>query len=302
MLSSEEITSRLAKYLLQVSEGERVQSVRQFARANHTSVGTVSNALTSIEESGAIKIDRRGHLGSFVEARSIGKLWAIAEREPMVIAFPLIAHPRLEGLATGLKKQLSEAGIDVYLIFVRGSLTRVKALHENKCHVAVMSDFAATKLLTSAEEILLRFPAQSYVACHEVFYRSQPPPPGQPLRVAVDRDSYDVAGLTEFEFMGQAVEFKTITFMQLPRLLKSNYVDAGIWSIDDMLPHLDGQIRHRPLSQNVIDLVGDQDTSAALMGRTKSESVRAVVEATLKIDAILEIQQKVMNGEMVPEY
>jgi DNA-binding transcriptional regulator YhcF (GntR family) len=51
-LSSEEITSRLARYLLQVREGERLESVRQFARLNHTSVGTVSNALTSIEDRG----------------------------------------------------------------------------------------------------------------------------------------------------------------------------------------------------------------------------------------------------------
>jgi len=142
-MGSEAMVSRLAQYLLGVKDGERLGTVRQIARANHTSVGTVSNALSIIEDSRAIKIDRRGQLGAFVETRSIGALWAMAEREPMVISFPLIAHPRLEGLATGLKKQLVAAGIDVYLIFIRGSRTRLKALRENKCHIAVMSDFAA---------------------------------------------------------------------------------------------------------------------------------------------------------------
>ncbi len=302
MLSGEEIVSRLARYLLRVKEGERLQSVREFARANHTSVGSVSNALSSIESSGAVKIDRRGHLGSFIEARSIGQLWTIAEREPMVISFPLIANSRLEGFATGLKKQLKERDLDVYFIYIRGSRTRMKALRENKCHIAVMSNFAAAKLCSDKEVILGSFPAESYVARHEVFYRPDQPAVGRPLRVSVDRDSWDIEGLTELEFSDPGVEFKPVTFMQLPRLLKNDLVDAGIWSIDDMLPHLNGQILHRPLSDRVTQLVGNTDTSAALVGRKKDESVRSVIEATLEIEAILDIQQKVMNGEIVPEY
>lgn len=301
-MGSEEIVSRLAKYLLGVREGERLGTVRQIARANHTSVGTVSNALSAIEDSGALRISRRGHLGSYVETRSIGELWRLAEQEPMVISFPLIVHPGLEGLATGLKRQISEAGIDVYLIFIRGSRTRLKSLRENKCHVAVMSSFAAAKLCTAEEQILLSLPAETYVTRHEVFYRPDQPPAGSPLRVAIDRDSFDVQGLTELEFMGQDVEFKPVTFMQLPRLLRGGYVDAGIWSIDDMRPHLDDNILHRPLSDEVTRFVGDGDTSAALVARSEKRSVRAVIEAVLNIDALLEIQRKVVDGEMVPEY
>ena len=301
-MGSEAMVSRLARYLLGVKEGERLGTVRQIAKSSHTSVGTVSNALSIIESTGAIKIDRRGHLGSFVAARSIGALWAIAEREPMVISFPLIAHPRLEGLATGLKKQLVMAGIDVYLIFIRGSRTRLKSLRENKCHIAVMSDFAASGLCGPTEQIILRFPAESFVACHEVFYRPDQPPPESPLRIAIDQDSFDIMGLSELEFNRPQAEFRPVTYMQLPRVLRNDYADIGIWSIDDMHPYLDERIHHRPLSQEVIQLVGDRDTSAALVTRSESESVQSVAEAVLRIDAILEIQQKVMAGEIVPEY
>jgi len=220
----------------------------------------------------------------------------------MVISFPLIAHSRLEGLATGLKKQLVAAGIDVYLIFIRGSRTRLKALRENKCHIAVMSDFAASGLCGPTEQVVLRFPAESFVARHEVFFRPTQPAPGSPVRIAIDQDSFDIAALSELEFDGQKVEFRPVTFMQLPRLLKSDYVDAGIWSIDDMLSHLDNRILHRPLSQDVIQVVEDRDTSASLVASSEDNSVRFVAEAVLKIDAILEIQQKVMAGEIVPEY
>jgi hypothetical protein len=301
-MNSEELVAHLANYMLNARESDRLPTVRQIARLNHTSVGAVSNALTALEESGAVQIERRGHLGSFVGQRSIGKLWAVAEQEPMVISFPLIAHSRLEGLATALKKQLLEAGIDVYLIFIRGSRTRIKALRENKCHIAVMSSFAAAELCGKTEQILSTLPPESYVSRHEVFYRPNQPEPGSPLRVAIDRDSFDIEGLSELEFEGQAVEFKPVTFMQLPRLLKNDYVDAGIWSIDDMRPHLDERILHRPLSEKAAALIGEGNTSAALVARSGSSSVRAVIESTLDIRVIVQIQQMVMDGEMVPEY
>lgn len=302
MLSNEEIVARLAKYLLQVNQGERLESVRQLAQANKTSIGTISNALSTIEDSGAAKFDRRGHMGTFIVERSIGELWTMAEHEPMVISFPLIAHARLEGLATALKQQISETGIDVYLIFIRGSKTRMKALRENKCHIAVMSCFAAEQLCTAKEKIICEFPAETFVARHEVFYRPQRTNAEKPLRVAIDRDSFDVKGLTELEFADQEVEFKPVTFMQLPRLLRNDYVDAGIWSIDDMRVHLDDRILHRPLSNHINELVGDKNTSAALVTASKNESVQAVIRSTLRTDTILEIQRKVMDGEMVPEY
>jgi hypothetical protein len=304
MQNGEDIVARFARYLLQLREGERMQSVRDFARTHSASVGTISNALAQIEGSGAVTLERRGHLGSFVTARSLGALWGLAEGEPLVLSFPLIAHPRLEGLATSLKKHLSAAGIDVYLMFIRGSRTRMKALREGRCHIAVMSQFAAEALCTADEQIALALPAESYVGRHAVFYRpgSSTEGVGRPLRVAVDRDSFDVEGLTKLEFADQYVEYKPVTFSQLPRLLKGDYVDAGIWSMDDMSPHIGAQIAHRPLSPQVTTQVRDGDTSAALVIRRENTSVRAVTAALLDPATVLDLQRRVMDGEMVPEY
>jgi hypothetical protein len=304
MLNSEDIIARFARYLLQLREGERMQSVRDFARKHEASIGTISNALAEIESRGGVTLERRGHLGSFVIARSLGVLWELAEAEPLVLSFPLIAHPRLEGLATSLKKHLSAVGIDVYLMFIRGSRTRMKALREGRCHIAVMSQFAAEGLCTMDEHLALTLPAESYVGRHAVFSRpkSNPTEGERPLRVAIDRDSFDVEGLTKLEFADQYVEYKPVTFSQLPRLLKGDYVDVGIWSMDDMGPHIGEQITHRPLSPQVMAQVRDSDTSAALVIRSDNSSVRVVSEALLELTTVLELQRRVMDGEMVPEY
>lgn len=302
MSNNDEIVSQLARYLLKVNQGERLQSVRAIATAYGASVGTISNALTSIEEAGAVRIDRRGHTGSFILERNLGLLWSLAEREPIVIAFPLLSNTRLEGLATALKHQISEVGIDVYMIFVRGSRTRMKLLRENKCHIAVLSEFAAMKLSTATEQVILQLPAHSYVELHKVFCRVDMPAPGKPLRVAIDPDSLDIQALTQLEFEGQNVEFYQATFMQLPRLLKNGTVDAGVWSIDDMVPHLDNHIWHRPLSEHVVDAVGYGDTSATLLVQASNESIHALTQAVLSNEAIIEIQRGVMAGEIVPTY
>jgi DNA-binding transcriptional regulator YhcF (GntR family) len=301
--TGEDLEASLARYLLQVKEGERLITVREIAKLSGTSIGAVSTAISSLEDAGAVKIDRRGHLGSFVENRSVGTLWSIAEKEPMVISFPLIANTRMEGLATGLKKLISRIGIDVYLSNIRGSRTRVQALRENKCHVAVMSEFAANALAGESEQILLRLPPGSYVSSHRVFYRPDTLEQNRPLRVTTDYSSFDIEGLTELEFKDIEKELVTAPFVQLHRILKQNHADVGIWSIDDMQPHLaDGSILHRPLSDEVREQVKDADTSAALVVRADSDSVKAVIEAAIDVDEVLEIQRKVLSGDLVPEY
>jgi hypothetical protein len=165
-----------------------------------------------------------------------------------------------------------------------------------------MSVLAAEELSAVADHLTLRLPGQSFLEAHAVFYRPDVSLDSHPLRVAIDRDSVDVETITELEFAGQNVTFKPVTFMQLPRLLLGNYVDAGIWSIDDMRPHLSDQILHRPLSDRVIEHVGDRDTAAGLVARVDNASIRAVIERVMQPEALLDIQQQVMSGALVPEY
>ena len=300
VLESAEVIALLAKHLLQLKEGDRLESVRELGNNYQVSVGTISKALTQLESSGAITIEKRGHLGSFVGSRSLGRLWNFAEQEPLVVSFPLIAHSRLEGLATSLKKVLSAIGLDLYLMFIRGSRTRVKALREKKCHVAIMSTLAAEQLCTAKEVVSLKLPPQSFVESHAVFYRTDAQQ--GPRRIAIDYDSIDIETLTELEYKGSNVEFISVNYMQLPYLLKNNLVDAGIWSRDDMNHHLSDMVAYRPLRNAVQKQIQGADTSATIITRKSDNSVHAIVDAVLKVDAVLDIQMQVRQGIVVPEY
>jgi hypothetical protein len=293
---------RLAEYLIQMKEGDQLPSTRQMAAYNHMSVGSVSTAMNALQEMGAVKIQNHGHQGSEVVGLSLNRLWNLVEQGPLVISLTLMMHTHFEGLATGVKQSLEKAGFETYFIFIRGSRTRLKALHDNRCHVTMMSGLAAEELCGQEHEVLLQLPPGSWISDYGVYYRIASIDAGRPVRVAVDKDSYDQRRLSELEFSGQDVEFHWMPFIQIPRLLRSGDVDATVWTVDQAETYLSPGIQLRPLSERVKAEVGAKSTSATFVGRKGSHTVRAVLQAAIDPSQVMEIQRKIISGEMIPEY
>ena len=300
--SIQDLQVRLAEYLIQFEEGNQLPSVRELAATTRMSIGSVSTALNSLQEMGAATIQKRGHMGSLVLSLSRSKLWGVIEKGPMVIGMTLPMHSRFEGLATGLKRSLDRAGIETYLIFIRGSRTRLKALKDNRCHVAVMSGLASEELGQKDFETILSLPPGSWVSGYSIFYRPSAISQEHAMRVAIDPDSFDHRRLTELEFEGQEVQFKSAPFVQFPRLIKNGEVDAILWTTDQEEAYLGDDISYRALSPHVMKMAGDKSISATLVTRPESTAIRAVFLANIDIDEILAIQKKIVLGEMIPEY
>lgn len=292
----------LANYLLSLKEGERILSTRELADAYGASLGSISSALNDLEEMGAVVIHRRGRLGSFLGKKSLGILWKITGNGPMVIALTLPSFPKCEGLATAIYSLLDDAGIETYLIFIRGSYNRLKALRNGRCHATIMSALAAEELCDENEEIILRLPPQSFVTDHRVFYRRSQGQGSQPLRVGIDRDSFDIKYLTELEFAGNEVEYHQVTFTQSDLHLANSGVDAAISNLDHLERIKSTEFTSRPLSPKVQAMIGDRDTCAVLVIRAGTDAAKIVLQGVLDQNTILTIQQKVVDGLMVPRY
>lgn len=214
LIKREEINRRLAGYFLSLEPGINIDSVRDLAGSMDASIGLISESISRLEELGAIEIDRRGQLGSFLVRQSVGRLWASAMNQPLVIAHTLPSNRRYEGLATALKKAFNDVGVEAYFIFIRGSRTRLKALRENRCHIAIVSQFAAEGLRGRTEEIAATLAPGSFVKSHQVFFRNDTKN-NQPINVAIDPDSYDQMQLSNIEFKDQPIDFHKITFMSM---------------------------------------------------------------------------------------
>lgn len=300
--SIKDLQISLAKRLIQLHEGQRLPSIRKLASSTHMSVGSVSTVLNDLEDMGAVQIQKRGHLGSVVVKLSMGELWNLVEQGPLVIGMTLPMHRRFEGLATGVKRALERSGIETYMIFIRGSRTRLKALDENRCHVALMSGLAAEELTGKNHTILMTLPPGSWISSYSIFYRELPPSQTRPLRVAIDPDSFDHRRLTDLVFAGQTIEYRLAPFVQLSRLLKNGEADATVWASDQEDTYLGSDILQKPISEAVMKLVGGKSISAAFVGRSDSVTLQAVLNAAIDPDEIIETQNKIAREEMIPEY
>jgi hypothetical protein len=297
-----DIVPELARRFLTAAEpASRLPTIRDLARDHGSSLASVHAAIGRLEEAGAIRIETHGRLGASLVERSVGRLWAIAERGPLVISLPLASSPRYEALATAIKHLLTTSGLEVFLIFVRGSRQRLQAVRDGRCHLTVMSSFAAGELCGPEDAVVVELARDSYNTGHRVFYSAANPDP-HPVRVIVDRHSADQQLLTALEFTRSDVTLVPAMPAQITRLLLSGQADQAVWTVDEMQVGQPAGILDRPLSPSVQEQIGDRMTRAVLVGRAVDAAMMRAVTAPVERDAVAQIQLDVLAGRVVPEY
>jgi hypothetical protein len=297
-----DIVPALARqFLAEVEPGARLPTVRALAHEHRSSSSSVHAAIGRLEKGGAITIETRGRAGAFLVGRSVERLWAMTNTGPLVISLPLASSPRYEALATAIKQLITGAGLDVILMFVRGSRQRLQAVHEGRCHLAAMSSFAASELCGSDDAVVMELLPNSYNTGHRVFYtpRSET---ARPLRIVVDRHSADQQLLTALEFRDSEVVTLPAMGGQIARLLEGDQADAAVWTIDEMQTRWPAGVLDRPLSSAVRERIGDRDTRAVLVGRALDAPALRAVCAALDATEVERIQLDVIAGRTVPEY
>jgi hypothetical protein len=299
--SVDDLVPELARRFITFEEGSRLPTVRALAERAGTSPSSIHQAIARLEKAGAIRVERRGRLGSFLASHALGALWALGVGGPLVIALPLAGSRRYEALATAIKAQFTGAGLEVFLIFVRGSRQRLRALQEGRCHLAVMSAFAVSELCGHGECSVLELPPDTFNTGHRVFY-SATPPRDRPIRALVDRDSVDQQGITTLEFLGTDTEFLPARNDQFPLLLEGGQGDAAVWTLDEMQVRWPPGILDRALSERVVARIGDTDRRAALVARSADSDVLLAIARAIDPDEFQRIQAEVLARRMVPEY
>jgi hypothetical protein len=299
----DELVPVLARQFLTVPEPpSRLATVRELAREHGSSLSSIHLVTGRLVEAGAVDIEMRGRQGAFLVGRNVGRLWGLSENgRPLVVALPLAASLRYEGLATAVKQTLSSAGVEVFLVFVRGSRKRLQAVREGRCHLAVMSSFAAAELCGAEDSILVELPPLTYNTGHRVFYTAAGAE-RQPSTVIIDRDSADQQLLTTLEFKGADVRLLPAMGGQIARLLAEGHGDAAVWTVDEMRVRWPEGVMDRPLSVAVRDQIRDSDTRAVLVGRRADAAMLGAVTRYIDGAEVERIQTDVMNLRVVPEY
>lgn len=295
---------KLARMFLSMREGQRLKTVGEYADQLGMGRGTVQAAMKYLENSGAISISAKRRQGTYIEKINYVKLWELADFKIIVGVMPLPYSRRYEGIATGLYRTFERAKVPFNLAYMRGGYRREQALLSGKYDFAVMSLLAAEALKESRKnvEIIVEFGAHSYVSGHKVLFSD----PGctqivDGMNVALDSTSADHLILTRCECKHKNVNFVELSYNQILESLAQKNVDAAVWNIDEITDrHLD--IPYYDFQSQEAKELETKATVATIVTVKSRKGINNVLRQAIDRSLVLEIQQKVLRSELLPEY
>ncbi|WP_422443538.1 GntR family transcriptional regulator YhfZ [Thermoanaerobacterium sp. DL9XJH110] len=295
---------RLAREFISLKKGDRIETVGDFAQKLDLGRGTIQSAMRYLEEAGAIKLEAKGHLGTYIENIDYQKLWEIAGLRVITGIMPLPYSRRYEGLATGLYKAFEKANIPFNMAYMRGGYKRLEVLEQGKYDFAIMSKLAASINISSGKdmEIVLDLGKYSYVKGHKVLFAN--PEDTQikdGMKVALDKSSIDHFILTCYECEGKDVEYVELSYNQILKSLLEKRIDAAVWNIDETedrnlnLPYFD-------LKNPKVLKLNEDDTVAVLVVKKSNWGIGGVLKHIVDKEYVLDIQRQVLEGKILPSY
>jgi ABC-type amino acid transport substrate-binding protein len=294
---------KLANLLLTHQPGDRMQPIQQYAGEFGIGVGTVQAALAYLQDIGAVTLDSRGHLGTFVREINYPLIWSLTGQNQIVGGMPLPYSRRYEGLATGLHEAFDQAGVALNLVYTRGSLNRLRALAKGKFDFVVLSRFAFSNAIEyglTIEEVL-DLGSESYVGQHIILLRDHDRDAIEDgARVGIDPSSIDQVLLAKEACHGKDVEFVRITYMNLMAAMQRGQIDATVWNQDDFYassyPFKAVPLARQDLAQTRVN------TEAVIAVEAGNQLVLRTLRSIIKPDLVCDIQKQVMENKLIPIY
>lgn len=288
--------SFLARYLLTEQIGSRLKTIDALAKESGLSVGLMQGALKSLEQTGAIGVERRGRNGSFIIAADHKALLKHANIGNVVCAMPLPYTRIYEGLASGLKAQFAD--IPFYFAHMRGSDIRIECLMNGLYDLAVTSKLAAESYVQQHQvQVVLSLGEHSYTEQHRLIYRL-----GERdsiRKVGIDNASADQKIMTAAFFAGQAIALVEISYHECLKQIICGDIDAAIWNVSDDEELTRLGLMTEPLSG---DDCFTSASEAVILTRHHDVQTQQLLHTMVDRQSLLFHQQRVVAGEIRPVY
>jgi len=304
MSKNGEVTMGLAREFIGYNVGDRIKTIEEYADNFGTGRGTIQSAIKFLRDEGAINLESRGHLGTFILSMDYKKLWNIADLGTIVGVMPLPYSKRYEGLATGLYKAFEDAHIPFSLAFMRGASKRIETLDFGKYDFVITSKLAAIyeQNKYSSTEIIYEFGEKSYVGEHIVLYKcNNIHEISNGMRIGIDPASPDQFLLTKYECEGKDIEYVETSYNQIIKKLENEEIDAAVWNEDEII--------EKGLNYNISKLknpksleVNQQAATAVMVSNRDYVEIKNIIKKFINMEIIKNTQDQVINGELIPMY
>lgn len=291
----------LAKEFINLNEGDRINTVAKYSEKYNTARGTVQCALKLLQEDRAIGLEARGHLGTFLTFIDQKKLLEFTDIKTIVGVMPLPYSKLYEGLATGLYKTFLSNKLPISIAYMRGANSRLESLQGGRYDFAVISKLAAEYSINNGAdiEIIMNFGKYTYVTEHAlIFSDSSNSSIKNGMKIGIDRNSIDHYLLTLAQCEGKKVELVDLAYNQIISKILSGDIDAAVWNIDEINERKLG-IKYYTLQNDKFD---KEDTNAVMVVNRNRTEIVSILSRFLSKEEILDWQNKVLTGEITPNY
>lgn len=257
-------TIKVSKELLKYSVGERIPTVSEFVDSLSLARGTVQNAIKTLVDHEAVRIESKGHLGSYLVKKNMRVLLKFAGVRMLLGTMPLPYSRRYEGLASGLIASMeNNYDLPINLANQRGSVNRISMVLQKRYDFAVVSRYAANYFIEKYPdkiEIVVDFGAGSYLSNHVIMFHNPNIREIQDgMKVGIDSASIDQKELTQFVCQGKNVEFIEIEYSRIIERVISGDIDATVMNIDE------ANDKHVKIHTKSIQQVNKDNTEAVLV-------------------------------------
>ena len=133
-------TMALAKEFMSCDIGSKIPTVSELNEKIGLARGTIQNSIKFLQDNGAIKLESKGHLGTYLISKNTLILLAFAGITSIVGVMPLPYSKKYEGLATGLIVTMeNQYSIPASMAYMRGAENRIAMLLAERYDFAIVS-------------------------------------------------------------------------------------------------------------------------------------------------------------------
>lgn len=292
----------IAQDILLLKKEDRIPIISEFQEKYSLSRGTVQNAIVFLKEIGAIEIESRGHLGSFLKSINYDILQQYALSKDIFGTMPLPYSRLYEGFATAIYDVFQKNNVQLNMAYVRGSKNRIDSVENGVYDFAVVSKFAAEQAIkeSAAIKVIEDFGPHTYLSRHIMLFAEENLTAVEDgMKVGIDRKSYDQQLLTMSVTKNKDVKFIDMPGHQLIYALNNKQIDLGVWNYDEIREKNYQNLNYQFIPKSKMQ---EDMSSLVMVCRKDNHMMERVLKNILITNDILEIQNKVLTGQLVPRY
>lgn len=298
------VTTKIARELMTMSEGSRIDTVSGYAKKFDSARGTVQEVIKLLENEECVKFLKRGHLGTFITFIDYEKLWQFTNWGVLTGAAPLPYTKKHEGIATAIYYQMEHRHIPFSFAYMQGAGNRVRGLLDHRYDFAILNKRSAIEFISNHKEleIVIEFKPKSYLSGYAIlFSKADNEEIVEGMKVGIDNNSPDHVVLTEKLCYSKNVEYVNISYSQMiPSLLKGD-IDAAVYNEDVIAkPELKGVISYKNI--NLKDYDGNEQTKAVILINNEAFGVGNLLKQIINVENVDKIQREVIAGNIIPTY